>query len=323
MSRIFSFINSETNETVRLDKFLANQLKDDLISREKIKKAILQGNVTVNGKIITSPNYTLSQNSNICFSEAKKTELRLNPTDIELNIIFEDDDIIIINKQPSLTVHPGAGNQNHTLVNALIARKTNLSTLSGIDRPGIVHRLDKNTSGLMIIAKNDQAHLHLTKQLQNRSLSRKYYALIWGMLNPEHGVIENYLARSSRNRKLMEVTLNKGKKAITLYQTKKIFFNGAISLIECQLKTGRTHQIRVHMSNLGHNIVGDPEYGNNQKKLLRYFNNQADEVLFNFKRQALHAFYLSFIHPTKNILSEFSLDLPEDILAIIKHLEQK
>lgn len=323
MPKIFYFIISEARQTVRLDKFLANQLKQSLISREKIKKAILQGKVKVNEKIVNSPNFSLNQNSEICFSEATKNEIKINPADIELNIIFEDNDIIIINKQAGLTVHPGAGNQNNTLVNALIARNSNLSTISGAERPGIVHRLDKNTSGLMIIAKNDQAHLHLTKQLQDRSLSRKYYALIWGMLNPEQGVIENSLARSSRNRKLIEVTLNKGKKAITLYQTKKNFFNGAISLIECQLKTGRTHQIRVHMSNLGHPILGDPEYGNNQKKLNRYFNHKEDEILFNFQRQALHAFYLSFIHPTKNKLYEFSLELPEDMLSIIKQLKQK
>ncbi len=179
MPKIFSFIISEANQTVRLDKFLTNQLKQSLISREKIKKAILQGKVKVNEKIITSPNFSLNQNSEICFSEATKTEIKINPADIELNIIFEDNDIIIINKQAGLTVHPGAGNQNNTLVNALIARNSNLSTISGAERPGIVHRLDKNTSGLMIIAKNDQAHLHLTKQLQDRSLSRKYYALIW------------------------------------------------------------------------------------------------------------------------------------------------
>ncbi len=320
---MFTFIITEEDNLERLDKFLADKLREQLISRKKIKKTKLAGNVLVDDQVVTMPRFNLASAKIISFKELAKQETKISPTEIELDVIYEDDDLMVVNKQAGLTVHPGAGNSNNTLVNALLARKTDLSSVSGSERPGIVHRLDKNTSGLMVVAKNDQAHLHISRQLEERSLTRKYYALIWGMLNPEEGIIETYIARSSRNRKLMEVTVNKGKKAITRYQSKKIMLNGAVTLIECQLQTGRTHQIRVHMSNMGHSILGDPEYGNNKKKLLRHFNLEDDKLLFNFKRQALHAFYLQLEHPISGKLLEFQLDMPKDMQDIISYIEQK
>merc|ERR1711964_539321 len=192
----------------------------------------------------------------------KKTNIK--PYDYDLEIIFEDNDIIIINKPAGLVVHPGAGNTENTLVNALVNYcKENLSSIGGELRPGIVHRLDKDTSGLLVVAKNDMAHINLSKQFSDHTINRKYETLVWGTLRPQMGTIESYITRSNRNRQLMTASDTKGKSAVTNYKTLEIFQNNKIptlSLIECKLETGRTHQIRVHMSNKGNPVVGDKSY---------------------------------------------------------------
>jgi len=316
----FNFTIDEQAENSRLDKYLANELKSEYISRERIKKAILEGYVTINGEVNKLGRYALKEGDIIELTLPAKQKSQLDPKEIPLDIVYEDDDLLVINKQVGLTVHPGAGNNQDTLVNALLARNQTLSQLGGDDRPGIVHRLDRNTSGLMLVAKNDRAHLHLSQQLQERSLKRKYYALVWGMLKPDCGTIETNIARSSRNRKLMEVAINRGKKAITHYDTIEIFQHGALSLIECELETGRTHQIRVHMSNLGHSIFGDPEYGNNLRKLKRFFKEDEHQLIYNFKRQALQAYHIQFIHPATDKLMKFEVGLADDFAEIIEYL---
>lgn len=317
----FSFTVTEKLSNLRLDKFLANifVIEEYELSREKIKQLILQGEVTLNNNIILSPNKKIKQGDNIIVKIPKiKVSNNITATNIPLNVIYEDQDLLVINKQAGLTTHPGNGNKDNTLVNALLAYKPdNLSEIAGIERPGIIHRLDKNTSGLIIIAKNDKSHLELSKQLQERTLKREYISLIWGILSPDQGTININIARSSRNRKLMDTSVTKGKTAITHYQTQKIYLGGLLSLVKCSLQTGRTHQIRVHLSHLGHGIFGDPEYGNHNRKLKKYFNIEQHKILFNFNRQALHAAKIKFQHPVSKKFLEFETELPTDFKEIL------
>jgi 23S rRNA pseudouridine1911/1915/1917 synthase len=227
---------------------------------------------------------------------------------------------LLVNKPAGMTVHPGAGTKDDTLANALIhyCPKT-LSDINGDERPGIVHRLDKHTSGLMIVAKNNQAHLHLSEQLQTRTLTRIYAAVIWGILNPDNGTIELNIMRDIHNRKLMTTSITGGKTAITHYETEEVFLKGMLSLITCKLETGRTHQIRVHMESKNHGIFGDPEYGGHKQRLQKYFNIE-DNMICNFKRQALYAKELKFIHPKTNEEMHFTSELPEDFQQLIREL---
>lgn len=321
MNEIISIKLEDITENSRLDKYLAEKLADKSISREKIKKSILAGHVKIDNEIIKTPNYNLKNSQEITLEIIANKKPELKDYKIDLDIIFEDEDLIILNKQAGLVVHPGHGNQDNTLVNALIARYgNNLSTGSENNRPGIVHRLDKNTSGLMIIAKNDAAHFEISKMLAEKSIVRRYYALIWGLLKPDKGVVNKNIERSSRNRKIMQTSINKGKTAITHYETKEIYMGGKLSLIECSLETGRTHQIRVHMSDLGHNLFGDPEYGHHKRKLKKHINANND-VLYDFNRQALHSYYLNFEHPIKKEILEFEIELAPDIKKLITILQ--
>jgi len=264
----FNTIVSSSYHAYRVDKFLQSKIIE--LSRTRLKNLIQDGHVKLNNIIINYPSKKIREGDEIKikFPEPKKTVIK--PNKMPLNILYNDEDIIIINKSPGVVVHPGAGNYEKTIVNGLLYKyKNNLSSIGGKLRPGIVHRIDKDTSGIIVVAKNDIAHNDLSKQFSDHSIKRNYEALVWGSLKPQNGKINEKIKRSSKNRQLMSVKKEKGKIAITNYKTLKIFKNTnlpKISLIECQLETGRTHQIRVHMNFKGNSILGDKSYGKTKQK---------------------------------------------------------
>ena len=253
--------------------------------------------------------------------EPKKASIK--PYKYKLDIIHEDEDIIILNKSAGIVMHPGAGNFDNTIVNALIHyNKNSLSSIGDELRPGIVHRIDKNTSGLVVIAKNNKSHEHLSIQFSKHTITRVYQLLIWGKIRPSNGKIETLINRSSKNRQMMEVSNTKGKRAITNYKTIEVFENKktpTLSLLECKLETGRTHQIRVHMNYLGHSIVGDDKYKKKFKKI-KNIDPMLEKNLINLNRQFLHAKTIGFIHPKKNEEMIFSSNLPQELEIILKML---
>jgi 23S rRNA pseudouridine1911/1915/1917 synthase len=305
----------------RLDKFLQSQIKE--ISRTKLQELIREGYIKKNNVIIndTSKKILLGDHIEVRFPLPKETHIK--PNKIPLKILYEDDDIILINKSPGVVVHPGAGNYENTIVNGLMFYcKNQLSNIGGKLRPGIVHRIDKDTSGLIVVAKNDFSHANLAKQFSEHSIKRTYEALVWGSLKPSKGKINANIGRSVKNRQLMSVRKDKGKVSITNYKTLKIFNNTnlpKISLIECQLETGRTHQIRVHMNFKGNPIIGDKSYGKSQKKFKKIDVN-VERKINNFKRQALHAKSLGFIHPKNGKVLFFTAPKPKDFENLVKTL---
>ncbi len=315
-------VKSEDNKT-RIDILIKKKYPS--ISRNKIKNLILKSKLKINNQINIEPSKKTSTNDKIFFEIYEPEAISIKPFDFKLDIIFEDDDLIVLNKPAGIIMHPGAGNYNNTIVNALMFYNKNLlSNIGGKSRPGIVHRIDKNTSGLVVIAKNNQAHEHLSKQFSEHTITRVYQLLIWGKVRPSQGRIETFIKRSSRNRQMMEANNLKGKKAITNYRTTEVFENEktpTLSLLECKLETGRTHQIRVHMNYLGHSIVGDDKYKKKYKKI-----KNADETLIdtlhNLKRQFLHAKSLGFIHPKKNKEMTFDSILPKELEKVLKILRK-
>tara|TARA_B100000902_G_scaffold375441_1_gene405435 strand:+ start:2651 stop:3643 length:993 start_codon:yes stop_codon:yes gene_type:complete len=312
---------SLNDEKKRIDVFLNKKLKD--LSRSYIKNLILSGQLKINETVIKSPSYKVKLNDFVSLNIFQKPVQNLVPFDFKLNIVFEDDDIIVIDKPAGISMHPGAGNYDKTIVNALINyNKNSLSNVGDGLRPGIVHRIDKNTSGLVVIAKNNNAHENLSNQFSKHTIERVYQLLVWGKIRPSKGRIETLITRSSKNRQLMEASNTKGKKAITNYKTIEIFENKnvpTLSLLECKLETGRTHQIRVHMTYLGNNIVGDDKYKKKIKKI-KNINPLLEDKLLNLKRQFLHAKTIGFTHPKKNEEMIFSSILPQDLDIILKML---
>ena len=308
---------------IRIDKFLQSQLNQ--LSRTRLQNLIQEGFIKLNNNTIYEVSKKIKGEDKIIvnFPSPKKTLIK--PFKMKLNILFEDDDIIIINKAPGTVVHPGAGNYERTIVNGLLFKyKNKLSTIGGVLRPGIVHRIDKDTSGIIVVAKNDNAHINLSKQFSDHSIKRSYEALVWGVLKPKNGKIEEKISRSIKNRQLMSVRKDKGKNAITNYKTLKIFQNlnlPKISLIECNLETGRTHQIRVHMNFKGNSILGDKSYGKTKKKFKK-INLNIEKKINNFGRQALHAQSLGFIHPRTGKEIFFKAEKPMDFHILIKNLEK-
>ena len=287
---------------LRLDKALSILLEG--VSRSKIQAHLENGLILVNGKVEKS-SYKLSENDIITVKDFPNEISDLNPEDIPLDIVYEDDDVIVINKPKGLVVHPGAGNEEHTLANALKFHSENLSSLNGEFRPGIVHRIDKDTAGLLIVAKNDAAHAYLSNQLMDHSLGRKYYALVLGVISENEGKIIAPIGRDQKFRQKMAVDLLRGKEAETNFKVIERFKE--TTLVECSLKTGRTHQIRVHMAYIGHPVIGDPIYGKGNRKIY-------DDG------QLLFAHEIHFIHPKTKKEMTFSVDLPNYFKEILDKL---
>ena len=321
MNKIINLIVDKNNQNKRVDVFLSKYEKK--ISRTKIKNLIGKGYLEINNLKVLEPSKKVNIKDKIKLEVPELKKLEIKPYKYKLDIIYEDNDVMVINKPAGLVVHPGAGNFDNTLVNALINYdKKNLSSINGELRPGIVHRLDKDTSGVIIVAKNNFAHTHLSKQFNEHSIDRKYIALVWGKLRPQKGEIKTFITRSSKNRQLMDVSQTKGKLAITNYKTIEIYENSRVptlSLVEYKLKTGRTHQIRVHMKFKGNPILGDKSYKKKLKKL-KDVDPELNEIIKKIDRQCLHAKSLGFLHPTKNQRLFFESKLPNDLHKIVKKL---
>ena len=314
----YKFIADKGQNPLRIDLFLLNFI--EFATRSKIQQSIKEGNVLVNDKIIKA-NYKVKPADVVTvLYNYPKEEKELVPQDIPLNIIYEDDVFLIINKVSGMVVHPGFGNRDGTLVNALKFHFDNLPNIGEEERPGLVHRLDKNTSGILVVAKTDIAMNNLTKQFSNRTIKRKYIALVWGDLKDDSGTITGNIGRSLKNRKIMSVFTeeNYGKHAITHYKVLKRY--GYTTLVECRLETGRTHQIRTHFKHLGHPIFNDVDYGGDVILKGTTFNKYKQFVQNCFRvcdRQALHAKSLAFQHPTTGNFVSFDSDLPKDMQQLI------
>ncbi len=322
-NKLTIFSIKEEDSGNRLDVTLTKLITD--FTRSNLKKIIELKRVKINNSVEKSPSKKLKTDDVIEIDLISNEEIKILPAKIKLNIVHEDKDILIINKPAGMVVHPGAGNYKNTLVNALVYKyKNKLSDINGITRPGIVHRIDKETSGLLVIAKNNKAHANLGKQFSDHTIQRTYQALAWGVLRPLNGKIETLIGRSRKNRQLMSVTEITGKKSITNYQTVKVFNIKdipKISFVECKLETGRTHQIRVHMAYKGNSLLGDQQYG---KKNLRFkkINEDFEDRLKILNRQALHAKSLGCIHPTSKKLINFESKLPKDFKKILDLLNK-
>ena len=317
-----NFIVKEKDHKKRVDLIVVSNYSN--YSRSKINKIIKSSLLTVNNKVINDPSKKLISGDKVNFENIIK-DTKIKPSKIPINIVHEDNDLIIIDKPAGMVVHPGAGNYKNTLVNGLLYYyKNNLSQISGSDRPGIVHRIDKDTSGLIVIAKNDNTHKFLARQFEKHTIARSYLVFVYGIIKPLKGNINTLIGRSKINRQKMTTNIQKGKSAITNYETISIYQGKKIpdiSLLKCVLETGRTHQIRVHLNYKKNYIIGDQTYGKKIKKF-----NEVDKSLVNylreFKRQALHANTLGFIHPKNNEFVKFTSKLPKDLLKLQKMLEK-
>ncbi len=302
---------------LRIDKFIADNYAQ--FSRAQIQKLIENGCVFVDDEMIADKNFKTRLGDVYQISLPPPVEAEPVAQDIPLNILYEDDDLIVVNKPAGMTVHPAAGAYKDTLVNALLYHcKGTLSGIGGVARPGIVHRIDRNTSGVLVVAKNDVTHRYLAEQFFEHSIERTYYAVVYGIPQPPKGTIEGNIARSPYDRKKMAIVQNGGKNAVTHYEVMESYKNAA-ALVKCNLETGRTHQIRVHLSSIGHNLIGDDVYVKAKKSSVLL-----PEILKNyvntFPRQALHAYSLGFIHPkTKKFLS-FKAEMPDDMQELISKL---
>jgi 23S rRNA pseudouridine1911/1915/1917 synthase len=303
---------------LRIDLFLS---QEDLgLSRSFVHKLILDKRILVGGRMV-KPSHKLKGGEQIKIEIPPLEKPSLEPENIPLDIVYEDSDLLVVNKKAGMVVHPAAGNFFHTLVNALLFHCTDLSGINGVLRPGIVHRLDKNTSGLLVVAKNDFVHLGLAEQIKNRTLLREYTAIVWGHMPTGEGVIEAPIGRAMKDRKKMTVTRVKGRESLTQYKVMERFT--ICDLLTIRLKTGRTHQIRVHLSYLNHPVLGDPEYGGRQKWLKGIYDRErpsAQKLLNLIDRQALHAKKIGFIHPRTKKYLEFDTNLPEDMGAVLHQL---
>ena len=300
MDRI-SFIVSKENSGIRIDKFIADNYD---LTRSAIQKLIENNNILVNNKTI-SKNYKLREGDNVIINVPEPVELDIIPQDIPVEIVFEDDELLVVNKPKAMVVHPAAGNPDGTLVNALLYHcKGRLSNINGVIRPGIVHRIDKNTSGLLIVAKTDSAHNHLAEQIKEHSFTREYQAVVCGRFKEKSGTINAPIGRSKYDRKKMCVTDSNSKKAVTHFEVLDEF--GQFSLLKFKLETGRTHQIRVHSSYIGHPVYGDEVYG---------------KAVKGVEGQCLHAKKIGFIHPKSNEYVEFDSVLPDYFVNILTKLK--
>lgn len=293
------------SDKCRLDNFIGGERSD--LSRSRIKRLIEEGNVSVGGKIIEKAGYSLRAGDSVRVVIPPPRSLDLTATDLPIEIVYEDDYFAVVNKPQGMVVHPAPGAYDNTLVNALLFKLDSLSSINGVYRPGIVHRLDKDTSGLLVVAKNDFAHVSLQSQIAEKSAIRKYYALLEGELTKDSGVIDNYLDRSAKDGKKY-VVASTGRRAVTLYRVERRYCG--YTLVEFELKTGRTHQIRVHSRHIGHPVVGDRQYGSEDKK-------------FGLKGQLLHAYRLELSHPQSGERMTFTAELPQYFTDVLSKLKVK
>ncbi len=306
---------------MRLDRFLADALPD--LSRSRIKSLLQDGRVTESGQTISDPSYRVKQQAVFQVTVPAPEVATPAPQEIPLTVVYEDADLLVIDKPAGLVVHPGPGQPDGTLVNALLAHcGDSLSGVGGVKRPGIVHRLDKDTSGLIVAAKNDTAHQSLSAQFADRSIDRSYCALVWGVPMPPSGRVEGNIGRHPRDRKKMSVVAPpRGKSAATNYRLMQRFGEAA-SLVECRLESGRTHQIRVHLTHIGFPIIGDPVYGRGTSARKNALSKQAAQLTGALNRQALHAAVIGFQHPQTGERLKFSSELPRDMKRIVSVLKR-
>ena len=306
------YIVGENEQGLRLDVFLSQTDKD--LSRSQAKRLIEEGDVLVEGKSARGSRL-LKLGETVSLHKPPPVSPEIVPEDIPLDILYEDDSLIVVDKPPGMVVHPAAGNYGGTLVNALQFHCRDLSGIGGVMRPGIVHRLDKGTSGLMVVAKSDEAHRHLSEQFKNRRVSKQYTALVHGNLRQDEGVVDAPVGRHPVERKKMSTKSRRGKEAITRWRVLERF--GDFTLVEAKIDTGRTHQIRVHLSSLGHPVVGDSVYGGSKRTVETP---EMRAVVKKLTRQALHAGRLSFAHPVTGQEMTFESPLPEDMDEVIRYL---
>ena len=300
------YIITQEQVNTRIDKFLSDKNPD--ISRSYIQKLLSDGNILVNGNSAKS-NYKLRLGDSISMTIPEPEEIDILPEDIPLDIVFEDSDILIVNKPKGMVVHPAAGHYSGTLVNAIMYHcKNQLSSINGVLRPGIVHRIDMDTTGLLVVCKNDLAHQSLAEQLKVHSITRKYMAIVYDNISEDEGTINKPIGRHPIDRKKQAIDVKNGREAITHYRVLERL-NGKYTLVECQLETGRTHQIRVHMASIHHPLLGDQVYG-------------PDKNPFHLQGQTLHAGVLGFIHPRTKEYVEFHSDLPEYFQSLLKRLRK-
>ena len=293
----------QEDQQMRLDKYLAEQFPEQ--TRSYLQKLIKDGEVTVNGKKVKT-GYQLSKGDEVSVNIPEPKELDVEPQKMNLDIVYEDDDVILVNKPKGMVVHPAPGHTTDTLVNGLLYHcKDNLSGINGVARPGIVHRIDRDTTGILIVCKNDMSHNSIAAQLKEHSINRRYRALVHGNLKDDTGTVEGPIGRHPIDRKKMAINEKNGKPAVTHYTVLERF--GNYTLIECKLETGRTHQIRVHMTSIGHPLVGDEVYG-------------PAKCPFKLQGQCLHAMILGFVHPRTGEYMEFSANLPEYFEDLLRKL---
>ena len=322
MNNTIKFSVDAQNSGKRLDIFLTENIEH--YTRSFLKKLIESKHVKLNNDLIISPSEKVKFKDQITVNIVQKNEQDIVPKKIKLDIVFEDKDILVVDKPKGMVVHPGAGNKENTLVNGLLFKyKKNLSSVNGALRPGIVHRIDKETSGLLVIAKNNLAHSNLGIQFSKHTIKRKYLCLSWGVVRPLNGKISTLISRDKKNRQLMTVSDINGKKATTNYKTIKVFNIKdipKISLIECELETGRTHQIRVHLKYKGTSLLGDKQYGKKNIKFKK-INNKFFDKLNKLTGQVLHAKTLEFVHPATKKWVSFNSDLPNSFKKLLNLLE--
>ncbi len=309
----------------RVDRFLAAALAERLpgLTRSRLKSLIEEGRVRLGGATLDEPSRRVKPGQVLLVTPAAPTPAEPEGQAMDLAVVYEDADLIVVDKPAGLVVHPAPGNPDRTLVNALIAHcGPSLRGVGGVQRPGIVHRLDKDTSGLLVAAKHDLAHQGLARQFAERTIERRYLALVWGLPSPLEGTIEGNIGRDARNRQRMALVRSGGKPALTRYRVLKALSGGTVSLIECRLMTGRTHQIRVHLTSAGHPLLGDPVYGRATAGRMARLPEPARNAVQRLGRQALHAETLGFEHPVSKNRLIFQSALPDDLKSLLEILEE-
>ena len=317
--RQFAFAISETDQDMRLDRFLSCQPAVGL-TRSRIQSLVTEGHCRVNGDV-SKPSYKVRPGDYISLEIPAPVPTVIEPEAVPFEIIHEDASLIVLAKPPGVVVHPSPGHPSGTLVHGLLSRTKDLSGIGGVLRPGIVHRLDKDTSGLMVVAKDDAAHAHLAGQFKQGTVEKKYMALVHGPVKENQGEIDLPIGRHPRKRKEMAVVQSGGRRALTLWK-KMAEFTCGISLLCVTLKTGRTHQIRVHLSHMGHPVVGDLVYGYGRRGLKKRLNKGAESLLPLINRQLLHAQRLRFIHPVSNQYEEYEAPIPDDMVSVLTVLNR-